>query len=109
MFVTFLCLVLSITSSLAASVPTGQTVQVGGIPYFVPAFRSAQLPASAIKTFRSLFDQDAELVPLTVVTTTLSGSSTLDLRTTLDGYKASDDVYTTGFARGRVSRDIVIP
>lgn len=68
---------------------TGQTVELDGIAYYLPASPVATLPS------RPWFGKSS-LIPLTVVTAN-SSTLSLDLGSTLASFKSDDDVFTESF------------
>ena len=71
-------------------VSTGQTVNVNGIPYYVPA---TPLTTVATRGLRRLHSPGG-LVPVTVA------DSSTNLQVTIQGYGKVDDVWSTGFLEG---------
>ncbi|EMC92140.1 hypothetical protein BAUCODRAFT_278175 [Baudoinia panamericana UAMH 10762] len=73
--------------------PTGQTVDLDGISYFVPA-----TPVSTIRTYGPLHgwaQGSGGLTPVTVVTTASTNFSSL--ASTIANFTSVDDVYSAGF------------
>ncbi|KAK4997800.1 hypothetical protein LTR66_002857 [Elasticomyces elasticus] len=76
-------------------VPTGQTVELDGIFYYVPPEA-----VTNISTFDSLnLAAAGGLVPLTIVSTSDAGYDSRDFANTIAGFSASDDVWSEGFLR----------
>ncbi|KAK4540412.1 hypothetical protein LTR36_009269 [Oleoguttula mirabilis] len=72
---------------------TGQTVQLDGIPYYLPAS-----PVTTIGTYGPLHKKaegSGGLTPLTVVTT--SGPGYSDLSSIIANFTSADDVFSEGF------------
>lgn len=81
--------------SLASTVSrTGQTVELDGIPYYLPATPITTLHHD---NFHGTFSKHNTLTPLTVITANGSSYSGSDLSTTIASYKAHDDVFSEGF------------
>ncbi|KAK4503796.1 hypothetical protein PRZ48_004711 [Zasmidium cellare] len=81
--------------SLASTVcRTGQTVELDGIPYYLPATPVTTLHHN---DFHGTFTKDNTLTPLTVITANGSSYGGSDLANTIASYKADDDVFSEGF------------
>ena len=75
--------------------PTGQTVELDGIPYYIPA-----QPVTTIQTYSPLHRKaqgSGGLTPLTVVSTTGSSYGSSDLDATIANFTKTDDVFSAGF------------
>ena len=96
--ITFLSLVIATVNllftashSAAQLVPTGQTILLNGLSYYVPP---APLTTVKIRRFKSL-PSAGGLVPVTVV------NSLVNLQATVQTYEEVDDVWNTGFLEGK--------
>lgn len=87
------------TASAFTFAPTGQTVELDGVPYYVPPAPVATLPTSQ-RSLHKAAEAAGGLVPLTVISTTSLGYSSSDFAATLSGFTASDDVWSEGFLEG---------
>lgn len=76
-------------------VPTGQTVELDGIPYYLPANPITTL--SGEDALRSKAVASGGIVPLTVIVTNSTSYSNQDLQSTIAQYTATDDVFSSGF------------
>ncbi|CZT17353.1 related to D-mandelate dehydrogenase [Ramularia collo-cygni] len=76
-------------------VPTGQTVELDGVPYYLPAEPVTTLHDE--NTLRSKALECGGLVPLTVVITNSTQYNSQNLQTTISTYAATDDVFSNGF------------
>ena len=72
-------------------VSTGQTVAVHDIQYYVPA---TPFVTVSLRTFPK-FQACGDLTPVTVV------QSLVDIQLTVKGYAEADDVWSTGFLKGK--------
>lgn len=75
--------------------PTGQTVELDGIPYYLPPNPVATLHAESV--LRSKASASGGWTPLTVIVTNDTKYSSQDLQATITSYTASDDVFSPGF------------
>lgn len=75
--------------------PTGQTVELDGIPYYLPAKPVTTLHADIV--LRKKASTSGGLVPLTVIVANETQFSNQDLQATLASYSAADDVFSPGF------------
>lgn len=76
-------------------VSTGQTVELDGIPYYLPPAPVAILNGE--KKLRSKASESGGLIPLTVVVANGTDYSSQDLQATIARYTATDDVFSPGF------------
>ena len=77
--------------SAAQLVPTGQTILLNGLSYYVPA-----TPLTTVKVRRlGSLPSAGGFVPVTVV------DSLVNLHATIQEYQKADDVWTTGFLGGK--------
>lgn len=72
--------------------PTGQTVELDGIPYYIPA-----TPVTSLKGIPHKLSGPGKLTPLTVVSTTNLAYGASDFSSTISNFSASDDVFSDGF------------
>ncbi|PNS19044.1 aspartyl/glutamyl-tRNA(Asn/Gln) amidotransferase, A subunit [Sphaceloma murrayae] len=82
---------------------TGQTVQLDGNYYYIPASSVAEIPGYAFFRIRRDVERAGGLLPLTVITTTFQGFGGRDFSNTTDGFARTDDVFTRGFLSGKFS------
>ena len=75
----------------ATLLQTGQTVELNGIPYYVPA-----APVLTLHDVPELANLGS-LAPLTVLVSNESTFDAADLRDTVSAYKTADDVWSEGF------------
>ncbi|KAL8695523.1 MAG: hypothetical protein Q9224_003393, partial [Gallowayella concinna] len=75
--------------------PTGATVMVGDLPYFIPAMPYTTTPAQGLGQLQNI----NVLSPVTVVTVAAGNASIESLRSIL-GEFAKDDVWNTAFLKG---------
>ncbi|EME46472.1 hypothetical protein DOTSEDRAFT_70467 [Dothistroma septosporum NZE10] len=75
--------------------PTGQTVQLDGVSYYLPATPVTRL--SAHKELIAKADNAGGLLPLTVVTSNTAAYSAADLSNTVKTFNEVDDVFSDGF------------
>ena len=90
----------SICRAIAFS-STGSTVELNGIPYYVPPNSVAKLQID--QNLSNAASLNAGLLPLTVVKTNGTTYQNNDLQRTVESYLASDDVFQTGFLTGKQS------
>ena len=85
---------LSLLSSLVAASSTskGQTIEINGNSYYVPATAVTTLQVS-----RGQLRQGNGLVPLTVIQSDVSKFTTSILKNLVKFYQEADDVFNTGF------------
>ena len=97
--VTFVSLIYYATIRVHAAVhPTGRTILVEDIPYYVPSKPVSQLK---LQPHTAIFQQfDLDLVPFTFTPTTASKFSQNDLTSLTKNFTASDDVWQTSFLQG---------
>lgn len=75
--------------------PTGQTVELDGVSYYLPS-----TPVTTIKSYGPLHGKaisSGGVTPLTVVTTSSSAYSASDFSSTVSSFAATDDVFSEGF------------
>ena len=77
---------------------TGSTVELNGVPYYVPPTSVGRL--SIGPTLSNAIATSAGLLPLTIIKTNGSGYSSSDLQSTVDNFLSSDDVFQTDFLNG---------
>ncbi|KAI9710698.1 MAG: hypothetical protein M1820_002531 [Bogoriella megaspora] len=82
----------SLVSAVSLS-STGTTVELNGIPYYVPAQSVGKLQID--RNFPTT--SSAGLLALTVIQTNSSSYKSIDLQSTIDSFTAVDDVFQTGF------------
>lgn len=83
---------------------TGQTVELDGIPYYLPPVAVTTLSGSTFGPFRKAITEAGGLLPLTVVTTSSIDYSASHFAATIANYTATDDVFSAGFLEGRHSK-----
>ncbi|KAJ5364919.1 uncharacterized protein N7496_010632 [Penicillium cataractarum] len=85
---------LSLLSTLvaASSISKGQTIEVNGNFYYVPA-----TAVTTLKVSSGRLSQDTGLVPLTVIQSDVSKFTTSIIKNLVNAYQAADDVFNTGF------------
>jgi hypothetical protein len=91
-------IVLLTISSFARAIhftPTGSTVELNGVPYYVPAMSVGTLTIA--KDLAKAVVSSGGLFPLTVIKTNSSTYGSADLSSTVDSFSASDDVFNQGF------------
>ncbi|KAF4550487.1 Amidase-like protein 8 [Elsinoe fawcettii] len=76
---------------------TGQTVQLDGNYYYIPATSVAEVPAFAFLRISRNVERAGGLLPLTVLRTTFQGFGSRDFSTTTDRFLKDDDVFARGF------------
>lgn len=74
---------------------TGQTVELDGIPYYLPAEPVSTLNEETLLLSKA--SASGGLIPLTVIVTNDTQYSGHDLQTTISSYTAADDVFSSGF------------
>ncbi|KAI9663804.1 MAG: hypothetical protein M1821_007294 [Bathelium mastoideum] len=74
---------------------TGSTVELNGIPYYIPPTSVGKLPID--QNLSNQISAGYGLLPLTVIKTNGSSYSSVNLQSTVNNYIASDDVFQTGF------------
>ncbi|TCD63124.1 hypothetical protein EIP91_005996 [Steccherinum ochraceum] len=84
---------------------TGKTLVLGNVSYFVPPTPVSQLNISGdAKTLSSLSttanDFAGEIIPITVIPTSNTSFGQAQFQSTVDSYKASDDVFSESFLAG---------
>lgn len=72
--------------------PTGQTVELDGVAYYLPA-----TPATSLKNIPHKLSGPGSLTPLTVVSTSNLAYGASDFSATIANFTASDDVFSSGF------------
>lgn len=80
--------------------PTGQTVELDGVSYYLPGSSVTTLKSSSSKKLKTAAEHAGGLIPLTVVTTNSSSYSSKDFSATVADFLATDDVYSEGFLEG---------
>jgi hypothetical protein len=85
---------LSLLSTLVAASSTskGQTIEVNGNSYYVPA-----TVVTTLKISSGQVSQENGLVPLTVIQSDVSKFTTSIIKNLVNAYQAGDDVFNTGF------------
>jgi hypothetical protein len=85
---------LSLLSTLVAASSTskGQTIEVNGNSYYVPA-----TAVTTLKISSGQVSQENGLVPLTVIQSDVSKFTTSIIKNLVNAYQAGDDVFNTGF------------
>ncbi|KAF2224105.1 amidase signature domain-containing protein [Elsinoe ampelina] len=79
---------------------TGQTVQLDGNYYYIPASSVAEIPGFAFLRIRRNVERSGGLLPLTVISTTFQGFAGRDFSATTSKFLQEDDVFTRGFLAG---------
>lgn len=80
---------------------TGSTIELGGIPYYVPSRSFASIPYTFYtQALTSIESVGTPWIPVTVVKATSPTFSTTEVQSTLKTYQDTDDVWTTGFLSG---------
>ena len=89
---------LSLLSTLvaASSTPKGQTIEVNGNSYYVPA--SA---VTSLKIPHGQVSKESGLVPLTVIRSDVSKLTTSIIKRLVNSYETDDDVFNTGFLESK--------
>jgi hypothetical protein len=90
----------------SAGIKTGTTVQVNGIYYFVPPNAVSKLAVSAQQLEAASSGED--LIPLTVVTGDVTTFDTTRMRSIVNRYIRTDDVFSLGFLQGVGLKNISI-
>lgn len=93
LFSAFAALHLLATAFSFTFTPTGQTVELDGIPYYLPA--SAVTTIATYSPLHKKAQSSGGLTPLTVVTT--SGPGYSDIASIISNFTGADDVFTEGF------------
>ena len=97
--VTFVSLICYITVRVHAAVyPTGRTILVEDVPYYVPPKPVSQLKPGSHTPLSQ--QSDLDLVPFTFTSTTASNFAQNDLTSLTKNFTASDDVWQTSFLQG---------
>ncbi|KAG8624976.1 hypothetical protein KVT40_006727 [Elsinoe batatas] len=81
---------------------TGQTVQLDGNYYYIPASSVAEIPGFAFLRIRKNVERAGGLLPLTVISTTFKGFGGRDFSATTSKFLQEDDVFTRGFLAGNI-------
>ena len=92
---------LSSQTSASLLTSTGSTIELGGIPYYVPGKSFASVPSTfytqALANSKSM---GTPWIPVTVLKAASPTFSTTELQSTLKTFGDTDDVWTTGFLSG---------
>lgn len=84
--------------SRATIIDNGKLAIVDGINYYVGGFPVSRL--SPVRSFSST--EGADLIPMTVIRSTVSGFNDDDLEETVANFSRNDDVFQRGFLEGIV-------
>ncbi|RSM08741.1 hypothetical protein CEP52_004499 [Fusarium oligoseptatum] len=74
---------------------TGMTLQLNGIPYYVPPDAVGKLPSTVFEV-----DENIGMLPITVLSTSEQSLSLEDVNDITAAFSKTDDVYQPGFAQG---------
>ena len=92
----------TLSSSVLASVsPTGYTVSLTDISYFIPPKAVGKL--SITESLSAKFD-NGPFVPITVIPATASNFTAADVSALVSQYLAEDDVFQKGFLDGMFTK-----
>lgn len=80
---------------------TGSTVELNGIPYYIPGKPFASLPYFSPQSLAGLKGLLGGLVPVTVVATPSVDFNVEELGKTVHGFGEKDDVWGEGFLSGK--------
>ena len=83
---------------------TGATVELNGIPYYVPPASIGKLGID--QSLSNAAVSIGGLLPLTVIKTNGTSYQSSDLHNTVNSFLANDDVFQTGFLDGKISENI---
>ena len=93
---------LSLSPITAQLLSTGSTVELGGVPYYVPSAAVLSLPTSFyVDVLAGANASDHPWIPITVVTASSKTLSIAGLKDILRSYNKNDDVWTNSFLQGR--------
>lgn len=76
---------------------TGSTLELNGIPYFIPGRPFASLPYFNSQPLLAVEGLLGGLVPVTVIETASDSLNVQDVRKTIQGFGQRDDVWGEGF------------
>ena len=84
-------------------ISTGSTIELAGIPYYVPANSFASIP-SAFYAVTAVNEKSlgTRWIPVTVLKVTTATVSTTELQRTLNSYQNIDDVWNVSFLAGQL-------
>lgn len=80
---------------------TGSTVELNGIPYYLPGKPFASLPYFSPQTLAGVKGLLGGLVPVTLVGTASADFTVEELGKTVQGFGEKDDVWGEGFLSGK--------
>ena len=80
---------------------TGSTIELNGIPYYIPGRHFISLPYFNSRTTAGLKGLLGGLVPVTVLRTATVNLDVKDLAKTVEGFGEQDDVWGEGFLSGK--------
>lgn len=95
----FACGLLAVTHAFNLT-STGSTVELNGIPYYIPGKPFASLPFYGPRSLAGLKGLLGGLVPVTLVATASVDFNVEDLGKTVQDFGEKDDVWTEGFLSG---------
>lgn len=89
---------LSLLSTIVAASSTskGQTIEVNGNAYYVPA-----TAVTSLKIPHGQVSKESGFVPLTVIRSDVSKLTTSIIKNLVNSYEADDDVFNTGFLESK--------
>ena len=80
---------------------TGSTIELGGVPYYVPSKSVASVTSTCYsQVLAGSKSVDTPWVPVTVVKATAGAFGVAELQSTLKTFGVTDDVWSTGFLSG---------
>lgn len=80
---------------------TGSTVELNGIPYYIPGKPFASLPSYGSQSLTGLKGLLGGLLPVTLVATASVDFNVDELDKTVHGFGEKDDVWGEGFLSGK--------
>lgn len=96
------CILLRLTAATYGNfTSTGSTVNLNGIPYFIPGSPFASVTKLQSQILTGKKSAFGGLVPITIVGTSSVTFSLVDLHQSLKTYGEKDDVWNEGFLTGR--------
>ena len=89
------------STSAAVLASTGSTIDLGGIPYYVPSKPFGAVPGTFFtQTLGIGQSTDTQLIPVTVVKSGSTSYNTAELQNILKTFDYNDDIWTTDFLQG---------
>ena len=87
--------------TLSILTSTGSTVELNGIPYYIPGRPFASLPYFSPQSLAGVKGLLGGLVPVTVVGTASVNFNVKELEKTVEEFGERDDVWGEGFLSGK--------